>query len=109
MFSEDMDLYEYLCHCKGKRKEVVIGIQEALSKREPINQRLPVVENRKKNGDIETDLMMGKTTNSLIQYLLTEQLCLLTTIENLKEKKDTIEQKLYIPTRFFHDRGIPTS
>ena len=94
-YRKDRDLYRNLRHGKRKRKRGNYRHTRGMIKeRVPIDQRPSVVENRKRIGDIEVDLMMGKNHKSAL-LVLVDRATLITTIEKLDGKNaETIEQKI---------------
>lgn len=77
------DLFEYLCHGKRKRKR---GNRKdsrgVIPHRTPIEQRPAIVSKRKRVGDIEVDLMMGKNHKGAL-LVMTDRATLNTRLKKL--------------------------
>ncbi len=92
-------LYKELKHGKRRRKRGNYkDSRGTIKNRIPIDQRPPVVEERKRIGDIEVDLMMGKNHKSAL-LVMTDRTSLTTAMEKLSGKcktevKDKICQRL---------------
>jgi IS30 family transposase len=67
----DRNLYKYLAHCKRrKRRGHIRETRGIMINRVSIEQRPKIVEKRKRLGDIEVDLMMGKKLSGAILVAL---------------------------------------
>ncbi|MDQ3141578.1 MAG: IS30 family transposase [Bacteroidota bacterium] len=86
------NLYKYLKHCKRRRKR---GNRKdnrgVILNRTPIDKRPSIVDKRKRLGDLEIDLMMGKNHKAAL-LVLTDRASLHTRIKKLS-KKDCISVK----------------
>ena len=80
------DLYKYLRHCKRRRKR---GNRKdnrgVILNRTPIEKRPSIVSKRKRLGDLEVDLMMGKNHKAAL-LVLTDRASLHTRIKKLSGK-----------------------
>lgn len=102
-------LYEYLRHGKRRRKRGKINdCRGAIKNRVPIEKRPAIVSKRKRLGDFEVDLMMGKNHKGAL-LVITDRATLHTrlakipskeSIEVLKAFKSTIRRTNY-PLRTF--------
>lgn len=83
---EYKDLYKYLRHGRRKRKRGNYKDSRGLiPNRVPIEKRPKVVEKRKRFGDLEADLIMGKGHASAL-LVTTDRATLMTTIDKLTGK-----------------------
>lgn len=89
------ELYKELKH--GKRRQKRGNIKDtrgAIKNRVHISERPDIVEHRKRIGDMEADLMMGKDHKSAL-LVLTDRTTLITIIEKLKGKTaDEVTHKI---------------
>lgn len=88
-------LYKHLKHCKRRRKR---GNKKAargiIPNRVPIEKRPEAVEKRKRFGDIEVDLIMGKNHQSAL-LVTVDRATLKTTIDRMEGKSaDKIAKKI---------------
>lgn len=80
------DLYKYLRHCKRRRKRGNRKDNRGLIlNRTPIDKRPNIVDKRKRLGDLEIDLMMGKNHKAAL-LVLTDRASLHTRIKKLSGK-----------------------
>ena len=89
-------LYKELKHGKRKQKRGRIkDMRGAIANRVHITERAPIIEERRRIGDLEADLMMGKDHKSAL-LVLTDRTTLITLIEKLNgksAKEDTFKIK----------------
>ncbi|MCU0400933.1 MAG: IS30 family transposase [Algoriphagus sp.] len=84
---QDRGLYKHLRH--GKRKQKRGNYRQnrgVIKERVPIDQRPEIVQNRKRLGDVEVDLMMGKNHQSAL-LVMTDRATLITTMDFLPSKE----------------------
>jgi len=96
------DLYKTLRHGRRRRKRGnTKDTRGVISKRISIEERPEVVKNKKRIGDIEVDLMMGKDHKSAL-LIMTDRTSLVTMMEKLKGKNaEEVCQKMeYRLTKF---------
>ena len=102
-------LYKELRH--GKRRQKRGNLKDnrgAILNRTPISERLLVVNDRKRIGDIEVDLMMGKDHKSAL-LVMTDRATLITMIEKLPGKQaDDVYQKMKERLSNFNSSWIKT-
>lgn len=95
--SEDMpfkDLYKFLRHGRRRFKRGNYkNTRGAIKDRVPIELRPEVVKHRKRLGDVEVDLMMGKDHHSAL-LVMTERSTLVTTLDKLEGKDSKVVQEL---------------
>lgn len=103
------DLYKELKH--GKRRQKRGNIKDnrgAILNRTPISERPKVVDERKRIGDIEVDLMMGKDHKSAL-LVMTDRATLITMIEKLPGKHaDDVYQKMKQRLSNFNSSWVKT-
>lgn len=90
------DLYKYLRHGRRKRKR---GNKKdnrgVIANRTPISERPSIVAKRKRLGDIEVDLMMGKNHKGAL-LVMTDRASLQTRLKKLKTKESGEVKKAVI-------------
>lgn len=103
------NLYKELKHGKRKRKRGNIRDNRgAILNRTPISERPTVVELRKRIGDIEVDLMMGKDHKSAL-LVMTDRTTLVTMIEKLSGKQaNEVYDKMNMRLSNFNTSWIKT-
>ncbi|MEX2410684.1 MAG: IS30 family transposase [Candidatus Paceibacterota bacterium] len=85
-YKEDQLLYRELKHGKRRRKRGNYkDSRGAIKDRVPITERPEVVQSRKRIGDIEVDLMIGRDHKSAL-LVLTDRALLLTALEKIESK-----------------------
>ncbi|WP_051931314.1 IS30 family transposase [Gillisia sp. Hel_I_29] len=91
---EHKDLYFYLRHGKRKRKPGNYkDCRGAITNRTSIEQRPEIINERKRIGDIEVDLMMGKDHKSAL-LVMTDRATLITKLDKLDGKDSTTVAKI---------------
>lgn len=93
--AEYKNLHKYLKHGKRRRKRGNYKDTRGLIlNRVPIDKRPKIVNKRKRFGDIEVDLIMGKNNKSAL-LVMVDRATLLTTIDKLKGKNaDVVTKKI---------------
>lgn len=88
-------LYKYLRHCKRRRKRGnTKSSRGIIPNRVSIEKRPRIIEKRKRFGDIEVDLIMGKNHKSAL-LVTVDRATLKTTIDRMEGKSaDKIAQKI---------------
>ena len=87
------DLYRYLRHGRRRSKRGNYkNSRGTIKDRVSIEQRPEVVEGRKRLGDVEVDLMMGKDHDSAL-LVMTERSTLITTLDFLQGKDSKVVQE----------------
>jgi len=88
------DLYKFLRHGRRRFKRGNYkNTRGTIKDRVSIEDRPEVVKDRKRLGDVEVDLMMGKDHNSAL-LVMTERATLITTLDKLEGKDSKIIQQL---------------
>ncbi len=88
------DLYRFLRHGRRRFKRGNYkNTRGTIKDRVSIEDRPEVVKNRKRLGDVEVDLMMGKDHNSAL-LVMTERATLITTLDKLEGKDSKVVQRL---------------
>lgn len=105
-------LYKYLRHGRRRRKRGNYNDNRGkIPNRVSIDKRPPIVQKRKRIGDIEVDLMMGKNHQSAL-LVMTDRATLHTRLEKLVNKesdsvykgiKNSIRRNRYVPKTFTFD------
>ena len=102
---KDKQLYLYLAHGRRRRKR---GLRRdtrgVIQNRVSIEQRPSIVERRKRLGDIEVDLMMGKNHKGAL-IVMTDRATLKTKLKKV-EGKDSREIKRGIIQKLYSLKGI---
>lgn len=103
------DLHKYLRHHGRRQKRGNLKDNRgAILNRTPIEQRPKVVEQRKRVGDVEVDLMMGKDHKSAL-LVMTDRATLVTMLEKLDNKKaGHVHQKIRERLANFNSSWIKT-
>jgi len=103
------NLYKELKHGKRRRKRGnTKDSRGIILNRVPISERPPIVNERKRIGDIEVDLMMGKDHKSAL-LVITDRATLVTMLEYLTSKQaDDIYQKMEQRLSNFNTAWIKT-
>ena len=84
------DFYKYLRH--GRRRQKIGNYKDSrgvISNRTPLSERPAIVEQRKRIGAIEVDLLMGKDHKSAL-LVLTDRTTLVTTLDKMEGKDSQV-------------------
>ena len=102
-------LYQELKHGKRRQKRGIIkDTRGAILNRKHISERPDVIEQRKRIGDLEADLMMGKDHKSAL-LVLTDRTTLITMIDKLQGKTSSeVTQKIIERLSRFNSSYIKT-
>lgn len=106
---EYKNLHKHLRHTGRRQKRSNLKDNRgAILKRTPIDQRPAVVEQRKRIGDIEVDLMMGRNHKSAL-LVMTDRTTLVTMLEKLNDKTaEHVYQKMKKRLSNFSNSWIKT-